>query len=377
MKDAESRFNLLNDKELIQIFSKNPFFIRGTDEIGETTLVNWIKDNYRETYGKKISKPEILGFLSKMVSEDIIIRKCYGPKVLVLPTRNFFLIKSGKTPVKIVKPSEKISKKSIEPTKKFHSNNSFQKEHAQPSDKYNSYEKFLIDTIASKPEDEREIIEHFPQLYSLACKILNDEFTDWHTKMMISTALGYYILEDDIFPDYEKQGYVDDLFILSYVLREIKKHVSPNIITSNWEYEEDVMELIDTTYSNTHKILGKSACDVLHLVGLWKFKRLELEEYHGSSNDKIEKLGREKRELIALIAYLVKIVYHADVSTKSLNFIKQYLKTYGDYEEINRIVMIASQGYSLNDDESPELMINESELEDMLQDSLLETLLED
>jgi uncharacterized membrane protein YkvA (DUF1232 family) len=378
MANGEPIFDFSEDKELMGLFTTNPFFIRGTDEIGETALVNWITDHYKKTFEKKISKQEVLGFLLKMVSENIIIRKSYGPKVLVLPTRNFFLVKNGKTPVK-VKPShvEKPKESAKTPDKEKNPKKSIEELSYQPLNEHHSYEEFLISRIASRPDHEREIIKYFPHLYALACKILNDEYTDWHTKMMISTALGYYILEEDIIPDYREHGYVDDLFILSYVLREIKKHVSPNIITYNWEYDEDILELIDSVYENTHKILGQKACDVLHLVGLWKFKRLELEEYQGSSNEKIEKLVREKRELLALIAYLVKIVYHADVSKKNLDYIKNYLKNYGDYDEINRLVLIATQGYDLKEGEKNKLTISDDDLEGQLQDSLLETLLED
>jgi uncharacterized membrane protein YkvA (DUF1232 family) len=378
MAEGELNLDFSEDPELMLLFSKNPFFMRGTDEIGETALVNWIIDHYKKTFEKKISKQEVLGFLLKMVSENIIIRKSYGPKVLVLPTRNFFIVKHGKTPIKVKASQTKKPKESVKAPDIVKSpKKSVDELSYQPLDKNHSYKEFLISRIALKPDHEREIIKYFPHLYSLACKILNDEYTDWHTKMMISTALGYYILEEDSIPDYEEHGYVDDLFILCYVLREIKKHVSHNIITYNWEYQEDVLELIDTVYKNTHKNLGTKACDILHLVGLWKFKRLELEEYHGSSNEKIEKLVREKRELLALIAYLVKIVYHADVSKKNLDYIKQYMKTYGDHDEINRIVLIASQGYDLKEGEKYKVTINEDELESQLQDSLRETLLED
>jgi hypothetical protein len=195
--------------------------------------------------------------------------------------------------------------------------------------------------------------------------------------MMISSALGYYILEEDIYPDYLENGYVDDLFVLCYVLREIKKHVSINIFTNNWDYEEDVMEIIEKTYENTSKILGNKACDILHLVGLYKFKKLELEEYDGSSNDQIDKLIREKRELLALVAYLVKSIYHTDVSKKNVEYIKQYLKTFSDHDEINRIIKIANQGYELQNYEDRIDSSPQKGLGNELREALLKSLMDD
>lgn len=369
--ELDSLFN--GDNELVLLFSKNPFFIRRNDEIGETTLVKWTIEEYFKTFDKKINKNEVLGFLFKMENANLIIRKRYGRKVLVLPTRNFFLVKQGKPPVKIKSKNPTGNDNDKVPILYPPMEN--EKEPPQLMDTHYPYREFLIGRITSKSDKEQKIIKDFPNLYSLACNILNDVDTDWHTKIMISAALGYYILEEDIYPDSAEQGYVDDLFILCYVLREIKKHVSSNIITSNWNYGGDIMELIELTYEQTYTLLGDKACDVLHKVGLWKFKKLELVDYYGSLNEKIQKLLKEKRELLGLVAYLVKVIYHADVSTKDLDYIKEYLKTFGDFDEINRIIMIAYQGYDLPDDDNKPPDSNE--LDDRLRKSLLKTLMED
>lgn len=378
MADGEPYSKFFVGKDLMIIFSEYPYFNCVTDSIGETTLVKWIADQYKNAFNKNISKQEVLGFLHKIASENIITRKSYGSKVLVSPTRNFFLVKQGKDPIKVRTPKdERMEATAItveDPNPPIGLN---EERSDEPLDLEYSYKEYLIRRITSRPDGyEREIIRYLPNLYSLACNILKDEHTDWHTKIMISTALGYCILEDDIFPDYKERGYIDDLFILSYVLRESEKHVSPNIITDNWDYEEDIMKIIDTVYTNTYNILGKTACDVLHQVGLWKFKKLELEEYQGSSNEKVEILRREKHELLAMTAYLVKVIYHADVSKKDLEYIKQYLKTYGDYDEINRIVLIASQGHELKGGETLKASIDEDELGNQLQKAVLKTLLE-
>lgn len=378
MAGPDSDLFISDDKQIRALFLKNPFFMRSTDEIGETSLVTWIVKSYHVSVGKMISKQEVLGFLLRMVSEDIVLRKHYGAKVLVLPTRNFFLLKQGHPAVVGPRvPRVPIEESERRLPRPEHPGRPAGMPHPLPATQFHSYKEFLTSLIASRPAHERAVIEHFPDLYSLACNILSEEHTDWHTRMMISAALGYYILEEDLNPDYLEHGYVDDLFILSYVLHEIKKHVSPNLITSNWHGETDIMDLIEKAYADTHKILGPRACDVLHLVGLWKFKRLELEDYHGQSNEKIEILTREKRELLALVAYLVKIIYHADVSAKSLDYIKRYLKTYGDHDEINRIVEIAYQGYDFKATGDAGTTGDADDLDDRLRRALIGTLLEE
>ena len=63
---------------------------------------------------------------------------------------------------------------------------------------------------------------------------MNDKYADWHTKILVSSALGYFVLENDVIVDNAEFGYLDDLYILCYTLREIERHVSPSLLDNNW-----------------------------------------------------------------------------------------------------------------------------------------------
>ena len=104
-----------------------------------------------------------------------------------------------------------------------------------------------------------------------------------------------------------------------------------------------------------------------------------MEEYEGTYHQKISKLAREKRELLALTAYLVKIIYHTNVDGRSLKKIKNFLARYGDYTEIKRLIELSNRDYEVNLNNTTTSSIEdfEVELERKLHQARLRALLDD
>lgn len=366
------------DPKLVRLVFLFPSLTFPEDEIGEKSLVNWVHSSYHDLYNQKIEKNEVHGCIGKLSYDGFFVRKSYGKGVILKPTHNYFLVKRGKKPVrrnitKEKKPLEYTEQSPIEINDKPLGDNE-----CDPIPYHQiSYENYLKSRINRYSGPDKELVSYFPAFYQLACNILNDRYTDWHTKILISTALGYYILEDDVIPDDKEFGYLDDLFILLYVLREIKKHVSPNLLEDNWEYEGDVLNLIDEIYADTHYIIQDYACDILHKVGLWKFKDLQLEEYSGTYQQKISKLASEKRELYGLLAYMVKILYRANLKSRKLSEIKVFLKKYGDYAEIERLVALSMADHQIEQPVDSEMLSFEQELEENLLRARINALIEE
>jgi len=70
------------------------------------------------------------------------------------------------------------------------------------------YYDILIENIKNHYGSYRELQLNCPIFFKLLCSILNYRFTDWHTKIMISSSLAYFVLEDDVMPDKEENGYM-------------------------------------------------------------------------------------------------------------------------------------------------------------------------
>jgi uncharacterized membrane protein YkvA (DUF1232 family) len=363
------------DLDIVRLIFLFPSLKFPEDEIGETGFAKWVESTYSKSFKKRITLNEVHGCLTKLSEDGFFIRKTYGRGAILKPTRNYFLVKQGKKPITKIAIQETISVYTPEiPSPIVEKKEKPITTNSSVSDSL-SYQEYLFNRIQNYSGPDKNLVSYFPAFYNLACKILNDPYTDWHTKMMISSALGYYILEDDIIPDNQEFGYLDDLFIILYVLREIKKHVSPQLIQENWEHEGDVLQLIEEVYEDTYFIVKHCACDILHKVGLWKFKDLELEEYSGTYQNKVAKLVAEKRELYGLLAYMIKKVYGANFKSQQLKEFKSFLKRYGDYDEIERLISLSMEGHDISGENKGTMEIFEEELEEELLRSRIDALL--
>jgi len=381
------------NSELAVILFQNPFLTRPEDEVGQTALVKWVKREYKSRTGCAIKKQDIFGLITKLILNGVFIGRRYGQKMLLKPTQNYYLLKSGKPMIPKKRSKTQISLFADGGHNLFISkidNTEVVELEMPPSDiadvsipfqttmvDSESYNSLLLEKICRYDGPDKELVKYFPAFFNLACNILNDRYTDWHTKVLISSALGYFVLENDVIPDNTEYGYLDDLYILCYVLREIKRHVSSSLLEDNWEYSEDIHELIEEVYLDTYTIIQDCACEILHTVGLRKFKQLELEEYSGTYPHKIAKLAQEKRELIALTAYLIKIIYNSKIEERSFKKVKDFLLRYGDYTEIARLIELSNRDYRSEKESNTSLKSFEAELEKELQQARLKALLED
>jgi uncharacterized membrane protein YkvA (DUF1232 family) len=210
-----------------------------------------------------------------------------------------------------------------------------------------SYETFLFKRVAQYRGPHKEIVTSAVPFFNLLCELLNDILIDWHTKIEISSALGYLVLADDVIPDRSEDGLIDDIFVMSYILHGINERFSSEPIKRNWHLDEDVCTMIDATYDACNDLIQSQKLEILQKVGLSKFESLDLEEYSGTYQKRLGKVGREKRELLGLLAYVVKKMDGAKVDRSSVENIRRHIEKSGDAAEINRIVELANQDHQI------------------------------
>jgi len=208
---------------------------------------------------------------------------------------------------------------------------------------FRGFHEALKKTIDEYDGQYKDLVKHCPRLFELLCRMLNDKTTDWNTKLMIDAALAYFVLPDDLIPDYEEAGYVDDLFIVCHVLKGIKERGSVELLQSNWKGEEDILRLIDFLHEQSSRIVGSQSLEILRKVGLQKYQSLDLEEHSGSYPQKLVRLANEKRELLGLVAYLVKIMYRVNMRNSKIEHIKEFLEQHEDYDEVNRLIELSKR----------------------------------
>jgi len=200
--------------------------------------------------------------------------------------------------------------------------------------------------------DHGELVQYCPDLFQLLQNLLNDKFVDWHSKMMISSAIAYLVLENDIIPDKTENGYIDDLFIMLHVLKEIKEKFGTDILEKYWKGNKNIGKFIDDLYNSTNSIVEKYSFEILHKVGLHKFLSLQLEEYSGTYPQRLSKLAREKRELLALLTYYVLKIENINMKNYNVEKLKENIKKIADYGEIQRLIEISKINHDIHDEKN-------------------------
>lgn len=208
--------------------------------------------------------------------------------------------------------------------------------------------KEAIDKIDGKYS---ELLRFCPKFFNLLCEILKDKKTDWHTKLLVNSALAYFVLPEDIIPDYEEsgEGYIDDLFLTAFVLVEIKNNVDKNLLIENWREDSDILSIVEDIHDRTKIILGEKYIDILRLVGLRKYVSLDLNDYDNCYPKKIAKLANEKRELLGLLSFVISKIYNSS-RTREMDKLVEFLKEHEDYDEIERIIHLAKEKNTHSDD---------------------------
>ena len=279
----------LNPEEFVEVIKKHPFFLNPDSEITKEILEKWIKKQIRILYMKELSSDKIDDILLKCEELELINIKRYPQGILITPTKTTYSSFSDFS---------------------FHDNENKKSSLFEISNTgftNNKYAQLLLDNIKKFPSTY-DLTIYLPFFYDLTSNIINDLYTDWHTKLMLSSSLGYVMLQEDVIPDYHPDGYIDDLFILAYCLRETKEHNSKHIIKNYWHYSEDIFVLIEKVYEDCTKKLGEKTELILHKVGLKKFKNLEMINFNAGVFQTLELIRYEKRQIIKMIVEIKEVI---------------------------------------------------------------------
>lgn len=88
--------------------------------------------------------------------------------------------------------------------------------------------------------------------------------------MKICAVIGYFVVPFDIIPEqiYGPNGYIDDIFLCSYVLKEIQNEKGIIFLDELWEGDEEIEDVLDVCYNQSKEILGDKVNEILNYVGI-------------------------------------------------------------------------------------------------------------
>ncbi|MEN6554091.1 MAG: YkvA family protein [Methanobacterium sp.] len=135
---------------------------------------------------------------------------------------------------------------------------------------FKDYLDVLKENLDSYDGKYEKIIDYSPELFKLLTDILNEKIISSESRLKISAALGYFVAPFDIIPEeiYGPDGYVDDLYIVAYVLMDITSEYGYDFLDDLWDNDEKLIEVIEECYTKSKEILGDKTSFVLSYIGL-------------------------------------------------------------------------------------------------------------
>ncbi|MHA1482246.1 MAG: YkvA family protein [Candidatus Heimdallarchaeaceae archaeon] len=211
----------------------------------------------------------------------------------------------------------------------------FEKKEGPKNKSYHYHLKHAVDNY----QDDEDILKYLPDFYQLLCNIGCNNKSQWYTKMLVNAALSYLVLEEDIIPDKEgKDGYLDDLYICAYVLKEIRDKVSKNIILDNigdLDFEDDIFQLIYDVVNRASDILEDKTEKILDIVGFSKFTLFDF--LYDQDKTKTLMNRKEKRRLLyAMLAVKADSKLKIESSTHQMTTLRSLIRTHHEFGEIKR-----------------------------------------
>ena len=128
----------------------------------------------------------------------------------------------------------------------------------------------LQDNLDSYKGEYAPFIDCGPELFKLLTEILDHKDLNSEFKLKISAAIAYYVVPRDVIPEkiYGPYGYIDDIFISSFVIKEIANAQGYEFMEKSWKKEEKLKSVVETCYERSKEVLGDKTHEVLRYVGL-------------------------------------------------------------------------------------------------------------
>jgi len=127
----------------------------------------------------------------------------------------------------------------------------------------------LRENLDSYRGDYERFLDYGPDLYKLLADILNEKSLPSSLRIKVCAVLGYFVVPFDIIPEqiYGPHGYIDDIFLCSYVLKEVEGKMGYEFLDREWEGDEELEDVLFICYQDSKNILGEKIDDILRYVG--------------------------------------------------------------------------------------------------------------
>lgn len=100
----------------------------------------------------------------------------------------------------------------------------------------------LLENLDSYDGEYESFINYGPNLFKLLCDLLNCEI-DNSLRLPICGAIAYYVTPDDVISEqiYGPYGYIDDIYLASYVLKRVADVHGYEFLQENSNFEVEAI----------------------------------------------------------------------------------------------------------------------------------------
>jgi uncharacterized membrane protein YkvA (DUF1232 family) len=135
---------------------------------------------------------------------------------------------------------------------------------------YRGFYELLRDDLAGYRGEFEEVVLLAPDYFRLLTNLLEDARVLREARLRIAAALAYFVAPYDVEPEevYGPLGYLDDLFVCTHVVRELRALLPAEVLEAAWEAEFDLDATTDAVYEKTRQRLGERGAEALAYVGL-------------------------------------------------------------------------------------------------------------
>lgn len=115
------------------------------------------------------------------------------------------------------------------------------------------------------PEMVRDALLFAPDVFILLTRLVRDERVSGKNKVLLGTAIAYYIFPLDLMPEvmFGPIGFLDDLIFGVYVLNRMLADTDEEILREHWSGKGDVLRMIRQILNSADNLV---ASDVVNSI---------------------------------------------------------------------------------------------------------------
>lgn len=250
--------------KLLFILLRNPFFIKEGDEVERKKIISFVEDYIKEHKGvEKFTRGDLHSLLSKLAKDKILFDNYKNNQYYLIASNRYISLKKGKLFIEFDGKKYSIIDKREQSTL----NPIISDKIVKMNQNNLTFYEWYVSAFNSAKNNEHPLTRYLPQFLNLLSNLLTKPDIDFQIKVLCSLALSYLVIEDDYYPDSEPNGYLDDMFIITYALKQIIDK-NPDLLKQYWAYDEDISILIQNTYDQLHVIVKNDLYPILTVVGM-------------------------------------------------------------------------------------------------------------